>query len=76
MTTAGKYVMGMNVNGRRSQVQCVRNNFLDDLTTAIVMVENVNWTILCMQVLKEKAAYCQHKTPVKNTPGLRYSNSS
>lgn len=71
MTTAGKYVMGMNVNGRRSQVQCVRN-----LTTAIVMVENVNWTILCMQVLKEKAAYCQHKTPVKNTPGLRYSNSS
>lgn len=58
MTTAGKYVMGMNVNKRRSQVQCVRNNFLDDLTIAIVMVETVNWTILYMQVLKEKAAYC------------------
>ena len=50
--------MGMNVKKRRSQAECVCNNFLDGMTIAFVMVETVNWTILCMQVLKEKAAYC------------------
>lgn len=48
MTKSRRYVMRMNSKKRRSQVECVSNKFLDDMSVAIVIVENANWTIPCI----------------------------
>ena len=60
----------MNVKKRRSQAECVSNNFLDDMSIATMMVETANWAILC--ITKMSAERKGRLPTVKMKPRQKY----